>query len=339
MSNITKGQLQELHQFANERRAEFGNALPSLSIGTVRLVYDASMEWREPQDKEARDATYKEGWENGRLHGYYEATQHMHSVMERLNQLEADYRAKRASDIARTEMAAAAAAERDFRLVRDADGRTVERVPWEADKAGDVPYTNGNHVVHGDEPTHGVSAGATELGEHWPDMPNIEGGVDRFAEHPIAGEPEPSPEVAAVLGPEHTTVTPLKPAASHPWKSRVDGRPNNPLPDPDVAREKVAHAIAHGSGALVEAIRKPRTLAEVDALPQKPHKGRAVPSPEQVIAELQRQAMGGVMPSMDAFDAARPANWSRAQAHMVRMGTSWGQLAKLAGLRLRGDSE
>lgn len=28
-----------------------------------------------------------------------------------------------------------------------------------------------------------------ELAAHWPDMPDLAGGVDRFAEYPVAGEP------------------------------------------------------------------------------------------------------------------------------------------------------
>jgi hypothetical protein len=63
-----------------------------------------------------------------------------------------------------------------------------------------------------------------------------------------------------------------------------------------------------------------------------------LPSLEEMVKELRRQAMGGVMPTMAAFDAARPANWSTAQAHLLRLATTWGDLAEAAGLHPRGKA-
>jgi hypothetical protein len=60
-----------------------------------------------------------------------------------------------------------------------------------------------------------------------------------------------------------------------------------------------------------------------------------VPTLDQVLAELRRESMGGVMPTMAQFDEARPATWATAAAHLVRLKLSWPQLAELAELKPR----
>lgn len=87
------------------------------------------------------------------------------------------------------------------------------------------------------------------------------------------GHTEPSPAAVAVLGPEHTVVTPLQ--------------------------------------------------------------STNLPSRQELIAEVKRQAMGGVMPTMAVFDMARPASWATAQAHLIRLGLTWTDLAQEAGLTLK----
>lgn len=180
------------------------------------------------------------------------------------------------------------------------------------------------------------------------------------------GEPLPSPEAIATLGPEHTIVTPLR----------------DKLPDPEVARGKVAAALANGSnGTLATVLHRPKTLAEAngngedgmdedfdlddDDVEPKPKqtdarraqldrpkqerkrktgyeqvvtgkRGNVLPTLKDVVAELQRLSLGtGVMPTIATFDAARPGNWATAWAHMQRLGVSWEQLADEAGLMLR----
>lgn len=54
----------------------------------------------------------------------------------------------------------------------------------------------------------------------------------------------------------------------------------------------------------------------------------------QLTAELQRLAMGGVMPSPAVFDQARPAVWPTAEQFCAQFGATWTQLAREAGLRL-----
>jgi hypothetical protein len=103
-----------------------------------------------------------------------------------------------------------------------------------------------NRIVHVDSKcAHDSDPG--DLDDVWPAMPDLTGGVDRFAEHPIAGEPEPpttlDAQISVIPGPEHTIVTPLR----------------SKLPDSDVARERVAAALANGSGGtLGSVLEKPR---------------------------------------------------------------------------------
>lgn len=66
-----------------------------------------------------------------------------------------------------------------------------------------------------------------------------------------------------------------------------------------------------------------------------PLKEGSLPTRGMLVEEVKRQAMGGVMPTMDAFNMARPALWATAQAHLTRLDLSWGELAQEAGLALK----
>lgn len=59
-----------------------------------------------------------------------------------------------------------------------------------------------------------------------------------------------------------------------------------------------------------------------------------LPTYRQAVAELQRIAMGGVMPSPDRFDYAKPAHWPRAAQLCDQFGVTWADLADAAGLQL-----
>lgn len=252
-----------------------------------------------------------------------------------------------------------------------------------------------------------------DLAADWPTMPDLTGGVARLAQHPVAGEPEQtqaefderiaedgraakaaideiavresvrrlSPQAAAP-GPEHTVVTPLadRPIGrdrtqphKHPWKRRVDGRPNSPLPASRIQPDP----------PLAERINNPRVLEEVDAandidddldlddvdLDDEPHgrryktsederrrakqyrdrqrrdhpaeprepkgkRGNVLPTLNELIAEVQRISMDKkTMPTLAQFDDARPANWATAGAQLARLGISWEQLRIAAGLK------
>lgn len=129
---------------------------------------------------------------------------------------------------------------------------------------------------------------------------------------------------AATLGPEYTMVTPLKPKP----------------PEADVAREKIAVALANGSDGELAALvnraqRAPaRTLGDVDkrSRQQVGHNGNVLPTREQVIKAVQEMAMGGVMPSQNTFNESKPANWATASAHLQRLNMSWNDLAVAAEL-------
>lgn len=61
-----------------------------------------------------------------------------------------------------------------------------------------------------------------------------------------------------------------------------------------------------------------------------------MPTLDEVCAELVRQSVGtGVMPSINTFDAARPANWIKAWGIVRRLNMSWNELADVAGLKPR----
>lgn len=61
--------------------------------------------------------------------------------------------------------------------------------------------------------------------------------------------------------------------------------------------------------------------------------GNHLPTVDEVVAQVRRIAMGGVMPTMAAFDASRPADWSTAQAHLLRLNLSWESLREIAELK------
>lgn len=80
------------------------------------------------------------------------------------------------------------------------------------------------------------------------------------------------------------------------------------------------------------------SMVEREAERKKQPKSTYTPSLAEVVAELKRQSMAGVMPTLAQFDAARPANWATGQAHMLRLKLSWPQLAQEAGLKPRRAS-
>lgn len=55
---------------------------------------------------------------------------------------------------------------------------------------------------------------------------------------------------------------------------------------------------------------------------------------DAIVGEIQRVAMGGVMPKPNVWDAARPAHLPKSAALMHRYQKTWGQLAEIAGLSL-----
>lgn len=136
----------------------------------------------------------------------------------------------------------------------------------------------------------------------------------------------PSPQAAATLGPEHTIVTPLRNPIGRERKW-----PPPKLPDPDTARSRLAAALSQGSGgALVQAVSKPKTLEEADAL------GGEL---SEIIAAIQATSDAGRMPTIKEYNRDRPEHLPAWQAIMSRHEiASWDQMAAMCGLDLNERS-
>lgn len=107
----------------------------------------------------------------------------------------------------------------------------------------------------------------------------------------------------------------------------VDKPPEREMSDArreQLERRKRRHAArAIGRLTLVE--------KESEREPKRP----ALPTLEEVVREIQRISMGGVMPTQAQFDQARPSHWATAWAQIQRLKMSWTQLAEEAGLKPR----
>ena len=128
-------------------------------------------------------------------------------------------------------------------------------------------------------------------------------GLEAAKRAPVADKPtEPQPAVSAqavaTLGPEHTVVTPLK-----------NGNGEHKL----TREERIKQELGEDVSA----------------------RDRKLPTKAELIAEIKRISMAGMMPTMAAFDAARPAVWATAQAHCLRLKTNWTELAAEAELTIR----
>lgn len=136
------------------------------------------------------------------------------------------------------------------------------------------------------------------------------------------------PKVAAILGPEHTTVTPLVEVNSSMDDDFDDDFDDAPKPKRGMtdARRRQLDDLKQQRRRKVEYERKASAGKN----------GNVLPTLDELITEVQRLSMGtGIMPTLATFDAARPGNWATAGAHMHRLEMTWEQLAKEAELRPR----
>ena len=224
--------------------------------------------------------------------------------------------------------------------------------------------------------------GFAEFEAFWPAMPDLQGGFDAllasprrketeqgseqtskgadlFAEHPVAGLPEPITQ-EVITHPEPPLIAPLPelmPIAPPPTNGHHADELE--LSTATVVTVGAAHTGGNGirhhaepSPATTATLgpehtvvtplipRRPRTLAEVDGIDDDETNSRPtraklpVVTREQLIAELKRQAMAGAMPTRPAFDLAKPAVWPMSQMLLKRFDTTWANLADEAGLRL-----
>lgn len=213
------------------------------------------------------------------------------------------------------------AAQNVWRLAHDHEtGRLREVTPWEgailapdedeADPAPDPPV-DAEPPIKCDEkstaaepPQKSVEKYSEETAPAEPIAP----AVPRQRTHEVGPEPSApalTPAAVATLGPEHTMVTPLRARAAAladtvtPPTERING-----------------HAVS-----------RPRTLAEVDA-----EKSGRTEQLRQIIAELQRMAVDGAMPTIADWDERKPSHLPIWKSISQRHGLLWSELAKRAGL-------
>lgn len=322
MSHLTAEQLDLLTRRINRRLAEFEAGLPTLPAGIVRVAHDVIDEWWNELDTDSPapkpdtvdDALAARGILQDAYHAGY----------------------------SRGKAAANPPAPDTTRLVTNS--------------APESPPKTEEKLTKPESPADALAA-------HWPDMPDLEG-VDRFAEHPVTGaEPAPSngngharPDAPAV--PRRGTA---KPAANHPWVTAptLDGRtpPRSlaqarpPLPDPNIAREQLAHALAIGSnGSLAAALTRPaHDVAEEEDAEERAEKAASVREQatrrdqarqaelQAILVALQKMAVDGQMPKIEEWNEERPNGLPSAETLLRRYDMdSWGDLAKRAGLAYFG---
>lgn len=329
--SVTTDQLKSLADLLNERRAEWNFDLNPLSLGEVRSIYEAyGVWWQALAKQKAREDwdAHQEGYESG----WYDAEE---AARDKAAELALAGRPQTyGGDVIHGETI----------VIPHPDGGGIE-VPAEYMASDafidsvDYPDRDGKPSIydsywHGYDEDDPAEAAGPDDGD--PDL------KDGFGA-PMTGERGPTDEgmglaraVAATLGPEHTLNTPLKPI----------GRDR--LPDPDVARSRLAGALANGSRGQLEALtsraqRAPaRSLAEADGIDDDIERakgkrvGAPIPTLEEICAELVRQSVGtGVMPSVNTFDTSRPATWLKAWGLVRRLDMSWNELADVAGLKPR----
>jgi hypothetical protein len=86
----------------------------------------------------------------------------------------------------------------------------------------------------------------------------------------------------------------------------------------------------------LEMLKKQRAAAARMREKAAKHDAARLVTRDDLIAELRRQAMAGVMPSQSQFNMAKPQVWPTATALVVRLHTTWEELASEAGLRWVG---
>jgi hypothetical protein len=412
MSNLTMEQVAELTERVKARLDEFTDLaayMPRVSPGVIRLAFDviedwmathdylhddSPTEWSQPADQ-VGDVTQMDYYHIGYERGYQSAV----------------------SETARL----APPHTNGFHPHTEEDLRGTQSF-------GDalaVPVTDDD--VGGGEPVDDMA----EFTAAWPDMPNLTGGVDHFAEHPVSGEFElpaqsiaetatpatqelaekySEPEPPALIEPlpepvKVPVVSPAVPRRTPDAESRGQFRLGRPKDEMDKAEqfeqiiaalhemavdgrmptimlwdeERPGHLPRWVSIAKRHNLKSWKQLAAKAGLSYGPtvaadddgdeeeggtrtvardlqlqklkeqrraaatmreqaarHDAKRVVTRDDLIAELRRQAMAGVMPSQSQFNMAKPQVWPTATALVVRLHTTWEELASDAGLRWVG---
>lgn len=294
--SITNEQLAELTERINSRLDEFDVvSMPTLSKGVIRLVHEVIWEWLDDQPTPERVAPVEE----------YTLTDGYHFGYQRGRE------AMRRELLPRHQSGTGDEAE-DKRLV------TNSEPDYDPDPDGSIADAAYREAV---EELVGKDA------------------IDAFDNPNPLGYPPISEQAAATAAvaahdangggnsPEHVVVTPLVPRRSA-------------VPSPNEARDNVAAMVAAGGAAFDYTPRprgdKPRGRPAGHNAPKAlpaGKRGNVLPTRQEFVAEVRRQAMGGTVPPIKAFDAARPKTWATAWAHLQRLKMSWSEVVAEAGLK------
>lgn len=346
MTNLTTEQLQEYTEVINTRLAEFNvegeiEIFDKVSHGVARLAYDVAQELRRK-------------WTEQLLMKLQEAAQ-AEPPATNGHAPPADYLARRARNIARTEMTAAAAASVQAAMPTEIPYDEPDEAETAARDIADMPGVERDDLERQYDNFCKEEAAAAEarfveedrlhreavmelvgdLADAWPDMPDLTDGVDHFAEHPIVGEPPPKsdekltdvnllkPRVVLNTEPVTTALKQLSDDLSAMHPPIIE-----PMPEPIRIPLAPATAATLGPEHTVETqLKQPSALSVADRAAKK--KAQL----EEIVAALKAMAVDGMMPSMNAWNTNKPPHlplWqSISPTHNLQ---SWEHLAALAGL-------
>lgn len=305
--SITTEQLRALADLLNERRAEWPLSLEPLSLGEVRSIYDAMLEWQAKQsDAGAEQSAYEAGYGDGRA-----VTAAIYANGSKINgKTNGKYTTPQGiSDyIAANPPFGAPEPNGSNDTSEDRRDCTIERrrenEPAYTIVAPLVPRRNAapRTIAEADELLAELSAIIAALRDMARDgaMPSI---------------------VAWDSGkPDHLPV----------WQ--VISR-RHEIPSWGKLAEICGLAFNPARSRLSRPERRERERMEAQGAGHHTPRGSYIPTEQELLAEIRRQAMGGVAPTVKAFDRARPATWATAQAHTLRLGKKWSELAEMAELK------
>lgn len=297
MTHLSTDELSDLTKIVNARIAEFGpHTLNPLTCGMVRIVHDVIAAWQAEAEPEPEPTPI-----------YINGNGHAAVTVARSTNTDVTF-----APVERVTMTQVAPPE--------PAPEPLPTIPRHAHTEAAVIAALREMAVDGIMP--GQKAWDRDKPEHLPNNSAIRArlgiGWNELARR--AGLPPNTGRVANLHKRKAT------PAQAEPTKPDLEPEPT-PTPEPEKP---------------MRVIQLPRTLAEVDAEATHPRHSKPAPAPRQhtrpptadeVVAEVKRQSMGGVMPTPAAFDLARPAMWPTAGEFMAHHELSWSELAGLAGLR------
>lgn len=301
MPNLSSEQLAELTARFNARLLEFGEKMfDEQTPGVVRLFYDEVERWQIEQDEEvvedyanARAAAYERGYEAGLAARAGDGAADNHRWFESTTPDGKTFRIKGDPSMSpETERALGAMSagvtetDDDPTELADAWPNLPDLHKW--NRSGEHPVMSENAPPKSDEKL-------TKPPQMISRMPVVDTGMV----HEPATAPTLSPQAAATLGPEHTTVTPLQ---AGPGATRAT------------------------RGALAEVDAEEIKSARVSSDERAAHL-------RDFLVEIQAMSTDGRMPSITEWEARKPTGALTAQGIMGRHGLTWSQLADYAKLK------